>query len=135
MKDLSALSVKLPNGSSSAATDEVVKRIEDAIERMKVMWKYTSVLSVERSRTWHKVHLKANIAEISVKLVPLTDRERSVFEFVDDVQPEVLKTVGDDAKVGFDVQTAAGSSPNTLTFSLKDTDEARLNEAVTEIEQ
>ena len=27
---------------------------------------------------------KANIAEISVKLVPLADRERSIFEFVDD---------------------------------------------------
>ena len=31
------------------------------------------------------------------------------------------------------MQTAAGSSPNTLTFSLKDTDEARLNEAVTKL--
>ena len=77
---------------------------------------------------------KSNIAEIYVKLVPLADRERSIFKFVDDVQPEVLKTVGDDAKISFDMQTAAGSSPNTLTFSLKDTDEARLNEAV-QIEQ
>ncbi len=97
------------------------------------MWKYTLVLLVERNRISRKVHLNRILAEISVKLVPLADRERSIFKFVDDVQPEVLKTVGDAAEIGFVMQTAAGSSPNTLTFSLKDTDEARLNEAVTKL--
>ena len=66
-----------------------------------------------------------------MKLVPLAERDRSIFEFVDDVQPTVLKAVGKDADIGFNMQTAAGSSPNTLNFSLSDTDEARLHEAVT----
>ena len=56
--------------------------------------------------------------------------ERSIFEFVDAVQPKVLQVVGDEATIGFVMQTAAGSSPNTLTFALNDTDESRLNEAV-----
>ncbi|MFP3422960.1 hypothetical protein R0K19_26700, partial [Bacillus sp. SIMBA_161] len=53
---------------------------------------------------------ESNTAEIYVKLVPLDERERSVFEFVDDVQPQVLEKIGDDALVNFNLQTAAGST-------------------------
>ncbi|MBO0601445.1 efflux RND transporter permease subunit [Sporosarcina sp. E16_3] len=127
-----SITVKLPNGSSSAATDEVVKRIESKLKAEHDVEVYVSLIGGTQQDIAQGTS-KSNIAEISVKLVPLADRERSIFKFVDDVQPEVLKTVGDAAEIGFVMQTAAGSSPNTLTFSLKDTDEARLNEAVTKL--
>jgi len=127
-----SITVKLPNGSSSAATDEVVKRIEEQLKDERDVEVYVSLVGGTQQDIAQGTST-ANIAEISVKLVPLEDRERSIFKFVDDVQPEVLKTVGDDAKIGFVMQTAAGSSPNTLTFSLKDIDEERLNEAVTKL--
>jgi HAE1 family hydrophobic/amphiphilic exporter-1 len=68
-----------------------------------------------------------------VKLIPLDDRDRSVFEFVDEVQPEVLDIVGEQAEVSFNLQTAAGSTPNSLSFSVTDTDKQRLEKAVTDI--
>ncbi|QNK87130.1 efflux RND transporter permease subunit [Sporosarcina sp. resist] len=127
-----SITVKLPNGSSSDATDEVVKRIEAQLKDEHDVEVYVSLVGGTQQDIAQGTS-KANIAEISVKLVPLAERERSIFKFVDDVQPKVLKTVGDAAKIGFVMQTAAGSSPNTLTFSLKDTDEERLNEAVTNL--
>lgn len=124
-----SVSVKLPNGSSATATDEVVKRIETQLKKESDVEVYVSLIGGTQQDI-AQGSSKANIAEISVKLLPLADRERSVFKFVDDVQPKVLKAVGDDAQVSFNLQTAAGSSPNTLTFSLKDTNEERLNGAV-----
>ena len=124
-----SVSVKLPNGSSATATDEVVKRIETQLKKESDVEVYVSLIGGTQQDI-AQGSSKANIAEISVKLLPLADRERSVFKFVDDVQPKVLNAIGDDAKVSFNLQTAAGSSPNTLTFSLKDTNEERLNGAV-----
>jgi hydrophobe/amphiphile efflux-1 (HAE1) family protein len=123
------ISVKLPNGSSMTATDEVVKKIESQLKKESDVEVYVSLVGGTQENI-AQGSSRANVAEISVKLFPLANRERSIFKFVDDVQPKVLKTVGDDAKVSFNLQTAAGSSPNTLTFSLKDTNEERLNETV-----
>ena len=58
----------------------------------------------------------ANVAEIYVKLVPLTERNRSVFQFVDDVQPKVIEGCWGRAKVGFHLQTASGSTPKHYHF-------------------
>ena len=127
-----SITVKLPNGSSSAATDEVVKRIEAQLKEERDVEVYVSLVGATQQEIAQGTS-KANIAEVYVRLVPLAERERSIFEFVDAVQPEVLKAVGKDAEIGFNMQTAAGSSPNTLRFSLTDTDEARLNEAVTKL--
>ncbi|MER2089315.1 MAG: efflux RND transporter permease subunit [Sporosarcina sp.] len=127
-----SISVKLPNGSSATATDEVVKRIESRLKDEKDVEVYVSLVGGTQENM-AQGSSRANVAEMYVKLAPLADRDRSVFEFVDDVQPKIVKTVGDDAEVGFVMQTAAGSSPNTLSFSLKDTDEERLNEAVTKL--
>ena len=102
-----SISVKLPNGSSSAATDEVVKRIEAQLKDERDVEVYVSLVGGTQQDIAQGTS-KANIAEISVKLVPLADRERSIFEFVDDVQPEVLKTVGDDAKIGFNYADSCG---------------------------
>ena len=125
-----SIGVELPNGSSPSATDEVVKRIEGELKEHDDVEVYVSLVGGTQ-QSLSQGSSKADRAEIYVKLVPLADRTRSVFEFVDDVQPKVLKLVGDDAIVGFDMQNASGSTPNTLTFSLNDTDEKRLDDAVT----
>ena len=129
-----SISVKLPNGSSRTATNEVVKRIEAEMKEQEDVEVYVSLVGGTQENL-AQGSSKANVAEIYVKLVPLAERDRSIFEFVDDVQPEVLKVVDDDVKIGFNMQTAAGSTPNTLTFSLKDIDEKRLDEAVTRLNE
>ncbi|MEK5040878.1 efflux RND transporter permease subunit [Sporosarcina sp. FSL K6-3457] len=127
-----SVSVKLPNGSSPTVTDDVVKRIEAQLKDEPDVEVYVSLVGGTQEGM-AQGSSKANVAEIYVKLVPLAQRERSIFEFVDAVQPKVLQEVGDEARIGFVMQTAAGSSPNTLSFALNDTNEARLHEAVMEL--
>lgn len=127
-----SIGVELPNGSSPTATDDVVKRIEDELKKDDDVEVYVSLVGGTQ-QSLSQGSSEANRAEISVKLVPLADRKRSVFEFVDEVQPKVLELIGDDAEIGFDLQNASGSSPNTLTFSLNDTNEKRLDKAVSEL--
>lgn len=124
-----SVSIKLPNGSSLASTNEVVKKIESKLKEEKEIDVYVSLVGGTQQSV-SQGSSESNTAEMYVKLVPLSERERSVFEFVDDVQPDVLDLVGDAANISFVMQTAAGSSPNTLSFSLKDTNEDRLNESV-----
>ncbi|MCG3087437.1 efflux RND transporter permease subunit [Sporosarcina cyprini] len=129
-----SISVDLPNGSSLSATNEVIKKIENELKDKEEVEVYVSLVGGTQ-QSMAQGSSESNTAEMYVKLVPLADRERSVFEFVDEVQPKVMKAVGDQAKVGFNMQTAAGSSPNTLTFSLKDINEKRLDEAVRKIDE
>lgn len=124
-----SISVKLPNGSALSSTNEIVEKIETKLKEEKDIDVYVSLVGGTQ-QSMAQGSSESNTAEVYVKLVPLGERSRSVFEFVDDVQPEVLEIVGEAANISFDMQTAAGSSPNTLSFSLKDTDEERLNESV-----
>ncbi|PSL26472.1 HAE1 family hydrophobic/amphiphilic exporter-1 [Planomicrobium soli] len=124
--------VELENGSSQNATDEVVNIIEEELEKEKDVSVFVSLIGNTQQGQAQGTS-QSNIAELYIKLIPLEERERSVFEFVDDVQPRVLEKVGERAEVNFNLQTAAGSSPNTLSFTVTDTDKARLDEAVGKI--
>ncbi|ETP68573.1 cation transporter [Planococcus glaciei] len=126
------VSVSLENGSSLAATDEVVNLIEEELKKEEDVDVFVSLIgSTQQGQSQGTT--ETNTAEMYVKLVPLGDRERSVFEFVDEVQPRILEKVGERADVSFNLQTAAGSSPNTLTFTATDNDKERLDKAVTDI--
>lgn len=129
-----SVSVELENGASRTATDEVVTIIEEELEAAEDVDVYVSLVGTTQQGQ-AQGSSEANVAEIYIKLVPLDDRERSVFEFVDDVQPKILEKVGDRAEVGFNLQTAAGSTPNTLSFTVTDTDPVRLDEAVERISE
>ena len=129
-----SIAVTLPNGSSPTATDDVVKRIENELKDEDDVEVYVSLVGGTQ-QSLSQGSSEANRAEMYVKLVPLADRNQSIFEFVDNVQPKVLKVVGEDADISFNMQTASGSNPNTLTFSLKDTDEKRLGDAVLKLNE
>nr|MBF6633720.1 efflux RND transporter permease subunit [Planococcus sp. (in: firmicutes)] len=128
-----SVSVELENGSSRTATDEVVNLIEEELKDEEDVEVYVSLIgSTQQGQAQGSA--ESNTAEIYVKLVDLADRDRSVFEFVDEVQPRVLEAVGERALVNFNLQTAAGSSPNTLSFTVTDTERPRLDDAVADIE-
>ncbi|MET3575699.1 efflux RND transporter permease subunit [Bhargavaea ullalensis] len=120
-----SIAVNLPDGASLDATDRVIRKIEDRLRDEKDVDVYVS-LTGGTQQGLAQGSGEADRGELYVKLKPLNERSRSVFEFVDDVQPEVKKDIGDEAEVTFNLQTAAGSSPNTLTFTLSDPDGARL---------
>ncbi|WP_432359728.1 efflux RND transporter permease subunit [Sporosarcina sp. UB5] len=129
-----SISIRMPNGSSLSSTNDVVKKIESKLKEEKEIDVYVSLVGGTQ-QGMAQGGADSDRAEMYVKLVPLAERNRSVFEFVDDVQRDVLDIVGNDAKVSFDMQTAAGSSPNTLSFTLKDTNEARLDETVAKFDE
>ena len=85
-----SVSVKLPNGSSPTATNDVVKRIEAELKAQDDVEVYVSLVGGTQESI-AQGSSNAERAEVYVKLVPLADRERSVFEFVDEVQPKVLE--------------------------------------------
>lgn len=126
------VSVALENGSSTAATNEVVDMIEEELKKEEDVDVYVSLVgSTQQGQAQGTA--QTNIAELYIKLIPLDERNRSVFDFVDDVQPRILEKIGEQAEVSFNLQTAAGSSPNTLSFTVTDTDKARLDEAIEKI--
>lgn len=127
-----SVSVALENGSSTAATNEVVDQIEEELKKEEDVDVFVSLIGSTQQGQAQGTS-QTNIAELYIKLVPLDDRSRSIFEFVDDVQPRILDKIGDRADVSFNLQTAAGSSPNTLSFTVTDTDKARLDEAIERI--
>ncbi|WP_060210180.1 efflux RND transporter permease subunit [Sporosarcina koreensis] len=129
-----SVSIKMPNGSSLSSTETIVKKIEDRLKKEKDIDVYVSLIGGTQ-QSMAQGGSESDRAEMYVKLVPLTERNRSVFEFVDDVQPDVLDLVGEEASVSFEMQTAAGSSPNTVTFTLKDSNEDRLNESVAKLDE
>ena len=122
------VAVRLENGASLSATDEVVTNIEQALEKEKDVDVYVSFIGGNQEAQ-SRGSSKSNIAEISVKLLPLDERDRSIFTFVDEVGPKIVRAAGDNVEVNFNVQTASGSSPNSLSFTLTSTDKAQLNVA------
>ncbi|MFC4409412.1 efflux RND transporter permease subunit [Chungangia koreensis] len=121
--------VRLENGSSLEATKEVVNSIEDRLELEEDIDVFVSLVGGTQQDQAQGT-MRAHMAEIYIKLVPLDERNRSVFEFVDDVQPEIVEMVGERAEVRFNLQSAAGSQPNSLTFTVTDSDAQRLNKTI-----
>lgn len=129
-----SVSVTLPNGSSPAATEKVVQQIEDELRKEENVEVYVSLIGGTQE-SLAQGSSAAERGEIYVKLVPLNERDQSIFEFIDVMQPKVVKVVGDEAEVNFNLQTASGSTPNSLTFSLTDIDENRLTDAVIRVNE
>ncbi|MEI2664984.1 efflux RND transporter permease subunit [Rossellomorea sp. LJF3] len=124
--------VELDNGASVDETNKVVKAIEGRLKKEKDVDVFVSLVGTTQEESFRGSG-KGNIAEVYVKMVPLDERERSIFSFADEVKPEVEKAaqkVNKSAEVSFNLQSTSGSSPQTLTFNLRDTDQNRLKESV-----
>ena len=128
------IAVDLEKGSSFAATDKVVKKVEKILKKEEDIEVYVSFVGGSQEGQ-SRGSANSNTAEISVKLKALEDRNRSVFTFVDEVQPKVVKAVGADAEINFNVQTASGSSPNVVSFTVSSNDKKKLDTAVNQLQQ
>lgn len=126
--------IRLENGSSLEATKKVVASIEDRLQQEKDIDVIVSLVGGTQQDQAQGT-MRAHMAEIYIKLIPLAERDRSVFEFVDEVQPEIVEMVGDRAEVRFNLQSAAGSQPNSLTFTVTDSETDRLEETIVSIQK
>ncbi|WP_313891472.1 efflux RND transporter permease subunit [Psychrobacillus sp.] len=128
------IAVKLENGSAFSATDAVVKRMEHILKEEKDVDVYVSFVGGSQEAQ-SRGTAKSNVAEIYVKLNPLNERDRSVFTFVDEVQPKIVEAAGDNVDVNFSLQSAAGSAPNTVSFTMYSIDNELLDHAVNSVNE
>ena len=128
------ISVDLEKGSSFTATDTVVNKVEEILQKEEDIEVYVSFVGGSQEGQ-SRGSSSSNTAEVSVKLKDLEDRKRSVFTFVDEVQPKVVKAVGNEAEINFNVQTASGSSPNVVSFTVSSTSKTMLETAVSSLQQ
>ncbi|KOS69680.1 cation transporter [Lysinibacillus contaminans] len=129
-----SVSVNLENGAAVTETEKIVATIEDRLKKEAEVDVYVSLIGgTQQSQS--RGQTSANQAEMYVKLVPLEERERSIFEFVEEVEQDLQSEIGEKAEIAFNVATSSGSAPNTLTFRLTDSNEQRLHESVENVQQ
>ncbi|MBD8067454.1 efflux RND transporter permease subunit [Bacillus sp. PS06] len=127
--------VELENGASLSETEKTVREIEDVLsDKTEVDVYVSSIGSTQEGSVTGSG--RTNRAEIYVKMKDLDDRTVSTFDFMDENKREIeraAKSANATAEVSLNVQSSSGSSPNTLTFNVKDNNANRLNEAVEQI--
>jgi hydrophobic/amphiphilic exporter-1 (mainly G- bacteria), HAE1 family len=124
--------VELENGAALTETEKVLTALENELKNEEEVDAYVSLIGTTQEGSF-RGSTNANIAELYVKMEELENRERSTFEFVDDIKAifeKAAKEANKTAELSFNMQSSTGSSPNTLTFSVRDNDEARLNQSV-----
>ncbi len=127
--------VKLGNGMALSETEKVLTSIEKELKKESDVETYVSLIGTTQEGSFRGAR-NANEAEMYVKLKPMNERTRSIFQFADDVKEsieEAAKSTNKTAKLSFNMQSTAGSNPNTLTFSVLDTKKERLEESVGKI--
>lgn len=127
-----AVQVQLPNGTALEKTETVVTDIEQYIESYKEVDVVVSVVGANQ-QSMGRGTPKANEAELYVKLVSVTERDASIFELVEKMEKELVPIVKDRAEVTFNLTSSSGSTPNTLSFRVTDTNEKELQKTVEKI--
>ena len=125
--------VDLPRGTSLAITEQVVSEVEERINEESEVEALISLIGGDQ-QSLSRGTSSSNKAQLYVKLVPLSERKRSIFEFTEEVEADVKAIVGTKGEVEFTLSTSSGSSPNTMTFRVTDSNEVRLKETVKDIQ-
>ncbi|WP_046175217.1 efflux RND transporter permease subunit [Domibacillus indicus] len=126
--------VETESGTSLEETNRVVQSVEKVLAEESDTQVYVSLIGSTQENASRGTG-EANEAEIYVKMTE--ERNRSIFEFVDDVKPSAEKAaqaVNQEAEVTFNLQSASGTAPQTLSFSVRDADSSRLDKAVEKIQ-
>ena len=130
------INLELENGTALSETERVVSAIEQRLKDVEEVDVYVSFIGSTQQNSFGG-SAQGNTAEITVNLTDLSERERSVFEVADDIKDDIEKAATDvnsSAEVTFSLQSSQGSSPNTLSFNLRDSDKNRLLNSVEMLE-
>ncbi|MRX74377.1 MMPL family transporter [Bacillus lacus] len=131
------LNVELESGSSLEETRKVVEALEGDLSEENDVDLYVSLIGSTQQETFRGTG-STNEAEIYIKLNDAENRTVSTFDFVDNVKRNMERTaasVNNTAELSFNLQSTAGSAPNTLSFNVRDSEEDRLAESVEKIEE
>lgn len=131
------IGVRLENGSALGETEKAVRNIEKLLSDKREVDVFVSLIGMTQEDSFRGMG-KANEAEIYVKLQDKNLRDKTVFQFTDDIKKQLqaaAKRGNETAATFINLQSTSGSAPNTLVFSVKDYDEQRLNKAADKIHQ
>lgn len=129
-----SLSVELPNSATVESTEQIVSEIEEMAKQYDEVDVVVSLIGGNQ-QSLSRGTSEQNEGEISIKLVELSQRNRSIFEFVEQFEKQVQQQIGERAEVTFSLSSSSGSTPNTLTFRVTDSNELQLKNTVTSIQQ
>lgn len=127
--------VKLENGTALSETERVIAAIEEELGEEEAVDLYVSLIGATQ-RQVSEGAASSNTGEIFVKLVPLDERDISVFEFVEEKQQvfeRVAQNINETAEVKTQLPSSIGFEANTLSFLVTDSNVSRLEEAVEQI--
>ncbi|MGD6941627.1 efflux RND transporter permease subunit [Cytobacillus gottheilii] len=130
-----SIRVELENGTALTETEKVIAALEAELEDETDVDTYVSLIGTTQEGSFRGSG-SPNIAEVYIKMKELEERERSTFEFADDVKSgleSAAQNANESAELSFSLQSSTGSAPNTLSFNVRDTDSARLDEATEQI--
>ena len=130
------INVELENGTALSETEKVVSAIEQRLKDVEEINVFVSFIGSTQQNSFGG-GIQGNTAEITVNLIDITERERSVFEVADDIKSEVERAATNanhSAEVSFELQSSQGGSSNTLSFNLRDNDKNRLLASVEQLE-
>ncbi|TDL80268.1 efflux RND transporter permease subunit [Peribacillus frigoritolerans] len=131
------IDVELENGSALETTEKTIEAIEEKLEDKEDVELYVSLIGSTQEQSFRGT-ASTNIAEVYVKMAESDKREISTFDFIDDAKKEIESAahgVNRSAELSFNVQSTSGSSPNTVTFNVRDTDAERLKKSVSRVEK
>lgn len=129
--------VSLDDGTSLQETERTVAAIEEILEDREPVDVFVSLIGSTQEGSFQGTG-SSNQAELYVKMKGLADRDISTLAFMDGIREEMEKAatnVNDSAELNLATQSAAGSSPDELSFSVRDSDKARLDEAILQLEE
>jgi hydrophobic/amphiphilic exporter-1 (mainly G- bacteria), HAE1 family len=98
---------------------------------------YVSLIGTTQEGTF-RGSTNANVGELYIKMKELSVRNKTTFQFVDDVKEELEKaarSANETAELSLILQSSTGSSPHTLSFSVRDSNKLGLSESVDKIYQ
>ncbi|RSK52325.1 efflux RND transporter permease subunit [Bacillus canaveralius] len=127
--------VNLENGAALTETEKVMAALESELKEQDDVEVYVSLIGTTQEAAF-RGGTSANVGELYIKMNDLEKRDRSTFQFVDDLKSDfqsAAKNANPTAELTYNLQFSAGTAPNTLTFSVRDTNEARLHESVEKI--
>ncbi|WP_083270859.1 efflux RND transporter permease subunit [Bacillus marinisedimentorum] len=125
------ITVTEENGTSLEETDNTISAIENILDGKEEISEYVSLVGTTQNDSFSGTGSSSK-AEIYVKMVDIDKRELSTAEYADELERDVKNAAGD-AEVNFNLQSSTGTSPNTLVFHVRDTDEERLTNTVTDL--
>ena len=126
--------VRLERGSSLQATQSIVESMEQHMKQYEEVDVLVSFIGGDQ-QSLSRGTSNANEAELYMKLVPVSERQHSVFDFVEKLENEIEEVVGKKAEVAFSLTSSSGSTPHSLSFRATDSNEKRLHETVLAIQE